>query len=298
MSKSVSQNVSSPTSAWLKDLAALFKLRLTLLVVMSSVFGYLMATTNGGFSWAGLILLIAAGILITGASNTFNQVIEVEQDALMSRTVNRPLVRKTVRSKDAIIIASISGIIGVAILYLTFGQLSAVLGLMALVSYAAIYTPLKRISSWSVFVGAFPGAIPPMLGYVAASDTFGLVPGLLFATQFIWQFVHFWAIAWVLDDDYKKAGFHMLPSKGGRDMSSAYLILVYTLFVFPVSILPWVFGITGVISLIVCILSGMVLLVPALRLFRTRELKYARQLMFASFIHLPVVQLVYVLDKL
>jgi protoheme IX farnesyltransferase len=297
VSETISPSVAN-SSSWFKDVAALFKLRLTMLVVMSSVFGYLMATSNGGFSWSGLFLLVLSGMLITGASNTFNQVIEVEQDGLMNRTQGRPLVRETFKRKEAILLASVSGLVGVTLLFLTFGQLSAVLGLMALVSYAAIYTPLKRITSWSVFVGAFPGAIPPMLGYVAATDSFGLEPGLLFATQFIWQFVHFWAIAWVLDDDYRKAGFFMLPSKGGRDSSSAYLILLYTLFVFPVSVLPWVFGITGIVSLVVCLIAGMILLVPAVRLFRTRDMKYARQLMFASFIHLPMVQLVYVLDKL
>lgn len=298
MSDSVSTGIAFSASSRLRDIAALFKLRLTLLVVMSSVFGYLMATSGGGFSWSGLLLLCISGVLVTGASNTFNQVIEVEQDSLMSRTRQRPLVQGTTRTRDAIMTASLAGILGVAILYFTFGQFSAVLGLMALVSYAAIYTPLKRISPWSVFVGAFPGAIPPMLGYVAATDDFGLVPGLLFATQFIWQFVHFWAIAWVLDDDYKKAGFRLLPSKQGRDGSSAYLILLYTLFVFPVSVLPWVFGVTGNVSLVICLLAGMVLLVPAIRLYRSHSLKHARQLMFASFIHLPVVQLVYVLDKL
>lgn len=268
------------------------------MVVMSSAFGYLMATGISTFSWSSFLLLAAGGFLVTGSSNTFNQVLEKEPDKLMDRTSARPLPTGSMSSNEALLVAVVSGLLGLSILFLVFGALTGILGLMALVSYAFIYTPMKRISPWSVFVGAFPGAIPPMLGYVAATGNFGLVPGLLFATQFIWQFVHFWAIAWVLDDDYRKAGFRMLPSKAGRDSSSAYLIFLYSMFVFPVSLLPWVFGVTGNVSMIVCILAGFLMLIPAFKLYRTRDKKYARKLMFASFIYLPVVQLIYVLDKL
>ncbi len=268
------------------------------MVVMSSALGYLMATGLTTFSWQGFLLICLAGFLITGSSNTFNQVIEVDQDKLMDRTNTRPLATGSMSRMDALIIAFVTGLLGLSILFFAFGTLSGILGLMALVSYAFIYTPMKRISPWSVFVGAFPGAIPPMLGYVAATGNFGLVPGLLFATQFVWQFVHFWAIAWVLDDDYRKAGFFMLPSRGGRDASSAYLIFLYALFVFPVSLLPWVFGITGTISLFICVAAGFVMLVPAYQLYRSRDKQFAKKLMFASFIYLPMVQLVYVLDKL
>jgi heme o synthase len=162
----------------------------------------------------------------------------------------------------------------------------------------ALYTPLKQYSAWAVFVGAFPGAFPPMLGYVAATGQFGLGPGLLFAMQFMWQFPHFWAIAWVLDEDYRRAGFKLLPSSGGRDRSSAFLILLYTLFVIPVGMLPWVFGFTGMVAMVVAVLAGVVMLVPAWRLFQTRDVRDARKLMFASFIYLPIVQLAYVLDRL
>ena len=265
---------------------------------MSSALGYLMATGVAAFLWQDFLLICLAGFLITGSSNTFNQIIEIAQDKLMDRTKARPLATGSMLKQDALLLALITGLSGLSILFFQFGNLSGILGLMALVSYAFIYTPMKRVSPWSVFVGAFPGAIPPMLGYVAATGNFGLVPGLLFATQFVWQFVHFWAIAWVLHDDYRKAGFFMLPSRQGRDATSAYLIFLYAMFLFPVSLLPWMFDITGSISMVVCLLAGLLMLVPAYKLYRTRDKGFARKLMFASFIYLPVVQLVYVLDKL
>jgi protoheme IX farnesyltransferase len=169
---------------------------------------------------------------------------------------------------------------------------------MSLFMYVALYTPLKRHSAWAVFVGAFPGAFPPMLGYVAATGHFGLAPGLLFAMQFMWQFPHFWAIAWVLDEDYRRAGYFLLPSRGGRDRSSAFLIFLYTLFVIPVGMLPWVFNLTGAVSMMVAVALGMLMLVPAVQLFLSRDKRDARRLMFASFIYLPLVQLAYVLDRL
>jgi protoheme IX farnesyltransferase len=157
---------------------------------------------------------------------------------------------------------------------------------------------MKRSTPWAVFVGAFPGAFPPMLGYVAATGHFGLGPGLLFAMQFMWQFPHFWSIAWVLNDDYAKAGYHLLPSRGGRDRYSAFLVAMYTLFAIPVGMLPWAFGLTGVWSAVVAALLGLYMLFHALRLFRSLDKADARRLMFASFLYLPVVQLAYVLDKL
>lgn len=163
--------------------------------------------------------------------------------------------------------------------------------------YVALYTPLKRVSPWAVLVGAFPGAFPPMLGHVAATGHFGLAPGLLFAGQFMWQFPHFWAIAWVLHEDYARAGFSLLPSTGGRDRSSAFLIFLYTLFVIPIGMLPWVFELTGPLAMTVAVLAGLVMLVPAWRLHRSGDVRDARRLMFASFLYLPAVQLAYVLDR-
>jgi len=280
-----------------REYAALFKLRLASLVVVSAVFGYLLGVPEGAFSWAAVIGLTIAGTLLTGASNALNQVLEVREDGMMERTAKRPLVRGTLSIKEAVVTAFLVGGLGTLMLWLQFGQLAGILGFISLFMYVALYTPLKKHTAWAVFVGAFPGAFPPMLGYVAATGQFGLGPGLLFAMQFMWQFPHFWAIAWVLHQDYHRGGFHLLPSAGGRDRRSAALILLYTLFVIPIGMLPWVFDLTGAVSMWVAVVAGVVMLVPAIRLFVTTDIREARRLMFASFLYLPLVQLAYVLDR-
>lgn len=284
--------------AKVKDVAALFKLRLTSLVVVSAMLGYGLGIPAGAFSLMDLMLLTLGGLLVTGASNAFNQVIEIEQDGRMSRTAERPLVRHSMGVGEALALALVAGAGGSIILWLTFGPLTGILGLLSLFMYVALYTPMKRLSSWAVFVGAFPGAFPPMLGYVAATGQFGLGAGLLFAMQFMWQFPHFWSIAWVLHDDYAKAGYHLLPSRKGRDRYSGFLIVLYTFFALPVGMLPWIFGITGPSSAVVAVLLGLWMLLHALKLMRTLDKADARRLMFASFLYLPVLQLAYVLDKL
>jgi protoheme IX farnesyltransferase len=216
----------------------------------------------------------------------------------MQRTAKRPLVRGSLSNIEAVVIAFIAAGVATFMLWLQFGPLAGILGFISLFMYVALYTPLKKHSAWAVFVGAFPGAFPPMLGYVAATGQFGLGPGLLFAMQFMWQFPHFWSLAWVLHDDYQLAGYHLLPGRGGRDKASAGLILFYTLFVIPVGMLPWVFGLTGLVSAIVAVLAGLVMLWPAMRLYFTTDMRDARRLMFASFLYLPVVQLAYVLDRI
>jgi protoheme IX farnesyltransferase len=282
----------------LREVVVLFKLRLASLVVVSAILGYLLGVAEGGFSWLGIVGLTVAGTLLTGASNALNQVLEIREDGLMQRTADRPLVRGTLSIPEAVFAALLAGGIGTALLWFQFGPLSGILGFMSLFMYVALYTPMKKHSPWAVFVGAFPGAFPPMLGFVAATGHFGLGPGLLFAMQFMWQFPHFWAIAWVLDDDYAKAGFRLLPSAGGRDRRSAFLILLYTLFVIPVGMLPWVFGTVGPLAMMVAVICGVVMLVPAVRLFLSQDKADARKLMFASFLYLPVVLLAYVLDRL
>lgn len=282
---------------WLREVMALFKLRLASLVVVSAALGYLMGVPQGEFSLAELLLLVLAGTLLTGASNALNQVIETGEDSLMRRTAERPLVKGTLSPAESIAAAFVAGSAGILLLWLAFGPLTGILGFISLFMYVALYTPLKKHSPWAVFVGAFPGAFPPMLGYVAATGHFGLGPGLLFAMQFMWQFPHFWAIAWVLEEDYARGGFRLLPSKGGSDARSAFLILLYTLFVVPVGMLPWVFGFVGPVAAAVAVVMGLVMLVPAWRLFRTHDRKDARRLMFASFLYLPIVQVAYVLDR-
>ena len=201
---------------------------------------------------------------------------------------------------ESYIIASVMGIVGVAILTFCMNPLSGILGLTALILYTSVYTPLKRVTPFAVFVGAFPGAIPPMLGYVASSQGFGEIKfeaWLLFAMQFMWQFPHFWAIAWVLDDDYKKAGFRMLPSLGGRDKSSGFQVLVYTLFLIPISFLPVFYGMSGIISAIVILICGVGFAYQAYKLYKECTVEAARKLMFGSFIYLPVVQIAVMIGK-
>ena len=244
-----------------------------------------------------LSVLLIAGFLVTGASNGLNQVIERKLDAQMDRTSARPLARGEMSPLEGIVISSLAGSIGVFLLWAFLNPLSGILGAMALFFYVALYTPMKRLSPLAVFVGAFPGAIPPMLGWVACTGTFGVEPGILFAIQFMWQFPHFWAIAWVVDEDYKKAGFRLLPSKGGRDGSSAFQILLYSVFLIPVGMLPWTFGMSGVVSMVIAMLSGVCMSWFAVKLYRSHDTVSAKHLMFASFLYLPVVFLSYVIDK-
>jgi len=283
-------------SSKLADYAAFFKLRLASLVVFSAFFGYLIAVDS--IVWMDLFWLCIGGFLVTGSSNGFNQIIEKELDELMDRTKMRPLVTGRMNKIEALIVASLSGLLGILILWIQLNYLSGILGVFALFLYVAVYTPLKRVTPWAVFVGAFPGAIPPMLGWVAATGYFGLEPGLLFAVQFMWQFPHFWAIAWKADADYAKAGFKLLPSKGGKDFTSAFLILVYSLFLLLVSILPVVFGFAGDIALVFFILAGIIMIYPSIQLFQNKTDKAATKVMFASFIYVPIVLVAWFIDKI
>lgn len=282
----------------IKDYSEFLKLRLASLVVLSSTFCYAIAAEE--FSLNIMLALIVGGTMLTGASNGFNEIIEKDLDALMDRTKSRPLPTAKMSLNEAWILAALFGSLGIFILGYFINPLSGILGLIALVLYAVVYTPLKRITPFAVFVGAFPGSIPPMLGVVAATSGFGeitLLALLMFAVQFIWQFPHFWAIAWRINDDYLKAGFKMLPSVGGRDRSSAFQIVVYTLGLIPVSLLPTFFGYTGVFSAVVAIIAGVIFTKQAIDLYRTLSSEDAKKLMFGSFVYLPVVQLAYLIDK-
>jgi protoheme IX farnesyltransferase len=276
--------------------AAFTKLRLTFLVVVSSVIGYAIGAPV--FIWMEVLWLSLAGFMVTGASNGFNQVIEKDVDLLMKRTQSRPLPTGKMSVFEALALATLMGAGGLLILYLAFNPLALVLGALALFSYVALYTPLKKHSAWAVFVGAFPGAIPPMLGYVAATADFDLYAGLLFAVQFVWQFPHFWAIAWVSFKDYKKAGYQLLPSPKGKDSLSAFLTLLYTLFLIPVAMLPWAFDLMDWPAALAVAIMGALFAIPALKLYFDRSDKTAKKVMFASFFYLPIVQLIFLLDKL
>ena len=278
----------------IRDCAAFIKLRLASLVVFSAAISYIIGT-KGNMDWFKLSMLVLGGFLVTGSSNGFNQIIEREPDKLMDRTKDRPLPAGRMNVTEAMVIALAMGAAGIFILTYFMNPLSGILGAIALMLYTVVYTPLKRITPLAVFVGAFPGAVPAMLGYVAASEGFGEIAfpaWVLFSVQFMWQFPHFWAIAWVLDDDYKKAGFKMLPSLGGRDKASAFQTLMYALFLIPISLSPFFFHISqNVISAIVVLGCGTFFAFQAYVLFRDCTVKAAQQLMFGSFFYLPVVQL-------
>lgn len=283
----------SPKPSLFKIYFIFTKFRLSFLVILSALSGYLFA---GGTDLLEIFYLLLGGTLVTAASNGANQIWERDLDALMKRTSNRPLPRGWMSLKEAYIICIFSLIIGIILLLLINWQ-SAALGFLAFVTYVFIYTPMKRVSPWAVLVGAFPGAIPPFLGAIAATDHFGFLPGILFFVQFTWQFPHFWAIAWVLYDDYKLAGFSLLPSKSGRSKASAFQIMVYSLALIPFSLVPWLLGWTGSLTLYVAATLGILFFLYAYRLFVHCEISDARKLMFASFVYLPIIQFVYVFDR-
>jgi protoheme IX farnesyltransferase len=282
----------------LRDYAAFIKLRLSFLVVFSAAISFLIGS-SGPVAWNKLVWLVIGGFLVTGSSNGFNQIIERDLDKLMTRTMKRPLPQNRMSVTEAMVLASLTGIIGITILWVFLNPLSGILGFVALLLYTLIYTPLKLKTPFAVFVGAFPGAIPPMLGYVAASGPIGVITSnalVLFAIQFIWQFPHFWAIAWVVDEDYRKAGFRMLPS-GERDKSTAFQVLVYTLFLIPISLFPVLFRMCGPVSASIILVAGIGFCYQAYKLYKDCTVKSAQQLMFGSFLYLPVVQLAILLAK-
>ena len=273
---------------------ALLKLRLTSLVVMSAFFGFLLA--DGNLSSYAFFNLILGGILITGSSNGFNQIIEHKTDELMSRTFSRPLPSKVLSIVEALIFCIITGVLGLYLLA-SINFSSFILGLLAMVIYTIIYTPLKKITPFAVFIGAIPGSIPPLLGYIAVTNDFGLEPGILFVVQFFWQFPHFWALAWKLDEDYKKAGFRLLPS-GDRDKKSAFQIMLYSAFLVPVSMLPWASEMTGFWSMWSAVFISLIMYYPAVKLYFTLDKKYATQLMFMSFLYLPILFTMYCFNQI
>ena len=287
-------NISLEKPSTLKIYLVFTKFRLSFLVILSALSGYLFA---GGKDWVEITYLMLGGTLVTAASNGANQIWEKDIDKLMKRTANRPLPMAWISVKEALLICIFSLLLGTYLLYL-INLKSALLGLGAFVLYVFAYTPLKQITPWAVFVGAIPGAVPPLLGAIAATDKFGLLPGILFFVQFTWQFPHFWAIAWVLHEDYQKAGFFLLPSSSGKSRNSAFQIASYSLALIPFSLAPWLLGWTGSLSLIVASVLGAAFFVFAYRLFISCEDKDARKLMFASFLYLPLIQFTYVIDKI
>ncbi len=280
-----------------KNYWTLMKPRLSFLVTFSAAFGYLLAL-QGEINWTTFIALTLGGFMVSGASVIINQVIEKDLDKKMNRTANRPLPSAAVNIQEATSFGILVGLLGLTLLLLFTNALTALLSLASIFLYGFIYTPLKRVGPIAVIVGAIPGALPPMLGWVAATGQLSFEAFILFTIQFVWQFPHFWAIAWVMDDDYKKAGFRLLPSKKGRSFNAALQIMLGTLFLVPVGCIPYQIGITGLTSMLVAIIAAFVFLIPTLRLIAHPSRQNALQIMFASFIYLPVIQIAFLLDKI
>nr|WP_091513385.1 heme o synthase [Flexibacter flexilis] len=291
------QTASLTIMAKAKAYFELLKARLSGLVVFSAAMMFLLAN-KGTLDIMKLSALMLGGFLVTGTSNIINQIIEKDLDKLMTRTQNRPLPTGRLSKEEAATFASIIGVVGVLVLVVWVNTLTAALTIISSILYAFVYTPLKRKTPFAVAVGAIPGALPPLIGWVAYSGEITIEPLVLFGIQFIWQFPHFWAIAWVADEDYKKAGFRLLPSGGGRDVNTAFQIMIYTLFLLPLGLLPAQFGMTGFTSAVIATVCGSLFLAQTFYLMKECSRQAALRIMFGSFLYLPIVQIAFVLDKL
>jgi heme o synthase len=292
------QTLSGPPFVFAKAKAywELLKFRLSFLVAFSCVFGYMLATPV--VNWTVLTMLFIGGFLLSGASVIVNQIIEKDLDALMKRTMNRPLPTARLSVQESIVFCVLCFIAGTAILLAYTNILTTSLSVLSMILYSFVYTPLKRVGPIAVFVGAIPGALPPLLGWTASTGSITYEALIIFGIQFIWQFPHFWAIAWVADEDYKKAGFKLLPSGGEKDLNTAIQIMVYTMCLIPLGLLPASFGITGIKSAIAATVCGTLFFAQTFSLMRSGDRKSAMKIMFGSFLYLPIVQISYLLDKL
>lgn len=289
-------SVSFALASKVKDYFQLMKFTLSFTVVFSCVVCYLLAP-NIQFNFLSVLLLFIAGMLITGSANSINQIVEKDTDALMKRTAGRPVTSGRMRANEAWGFAIITGVAGILLMWSYFNLLSAMLGLFSLVLYAFIYTPLKKINSISVLVGAFPGALPCLIGWVAATDGFSAGGWMLFGIQFLWQFPHFWAIAWVAHKDYEKAGFKLLPGREGPTKFTALQSVIYSMLMIPVGMLPFYFHISGNISLWILLACNLTMVYLSIMLFIQMNVKAARKVMFGSYFYLLVVLLSLLFDK-
>ena len=275
----------------------LTKFRLTLSVVFSSFISYILGSELINF--IDLTYLLTGGILIVSSSNIFNQIIERDLDKFMNRTKNRPLPKNKIKINTALLLAITTGVLGIILMYLINIKV-AILAAVSIFLYTAIYTPMKLVSPLAVFVGAIPGAFPYMIGWVAATNEIGIEAITLFLMQFFWQFPHFWSIGWSQSDEYKKAGFKMLPT-GKKDKSTSAQILFYSIWAVIISIVPF-FGITGnlrlsLFGLIFVIILGVFLVYKSYLLFIDGNNENAKRLMLTSIVYLTLVQLTFLLDK-
>ena len=274
------------------------KFTLSFTVVFTCVICYMLAPKVMTYDWPMILLLTFAGLCITGSANAINQAVEKDTDALMKRTANRPVASGRMSQQTAYTFAIITGVLGVAIMWKYFNFPSALLSAFSLFLYAFIYTPLKKINSIAVLVGAFPGALPCLIGWVAGNDDFAYAGLALFLIQFIWQFPHFWAIAWVTHADYSRVGFKLLPAKEGPTRFTALQCIMYAVLMIPIGLLPYYLNLTGQISMWVLLVANIFMVVQCVRLYQNMGVPAARRVMFSSYIYLPVVYLALLADKL
>jgi protoheme IX farnesyltransferase len=294
----LSNSIKSHTLVILQKLIIILelsKLKLSILVVFSAVFGFLLYP-HQEFNFLIFFNLIIAGFLITAGSNIMNQIIEKETDKLMKRTLLRPLPSERISLQESLVFSILFVFLGSLIFITQINIKTFVLAILSFLIYSFIYTPLKKKTPFAVAIGAISGAFPPMIGWIAASNKFGWEPGILFAIQFVWQFPHFWAIAWVLDDDYKKAGIRLLPGSG-RNIETAFQIMIYTLPLLPLSIVPYLLGMSGWISMVIALIMSVLFLIQTFNLMKNPSDKAAKKIMVISFIYLPIIQINFLIDK-
>ncbi len=294
----VKQQSSLNIAGKVKDYMMLIKFSLSFMVVFSAVISYLLAPKVVEFDWLHIMLLFIGGLLVTGSANTVNQIVEKETDAMMMRTSKRPVASGRMQPAEAWAFAIIAIAAGLFILGYFFNWLSAGLALFSWFVYAYMYTPLKKVSAVSVLLGAVPGALPCLIGWAAGQDELSAGGWVLFAIQFFWQFPHFWAIAWIAHKDYTNAGFKLMPSVEGPSRYSAIQSIIYSLVLIPVGMLPYLIGMSGMISFYIVLVANLLMLWLSIRLYREMEKKAARRVMFGSYIYLAVVLLALLMDKI
>lgn len=272
------------------------KFRLSLLVALSSVFGFFISSSKVDIN--DVFILLVGGYLISSSSVINNQILEKDLDKMMNRTNKRPIPTGRISVYKSVIISIFSMIIGLFLISFYLNIYAALLSFISLILYSFVYTPMKKFGPIAVFIGAIPGALPPLIGWVASTGQITLEAIIIFSIQFIWQFPHFWAIAWMYDDDYKKVGFKLLPNNGEKNLKTAVNIMIYTLFLIPLGLLPTIFGITGIISGTVAVFLAIIFLAQTFKLINDYSRESAVKVMFSSFIYLPIVQISYVLDKI
>ena len=282
----------------LTNYAQLMKFTLSFTVVFTCVICYMLAPKVMAYDWTMILLLTFAGLCITGSANAINQAVEKDTDAQMKRTANRPVASGRMSQQTAYTFATITGFLGVAIMWKYFNFSSAILSAFSLFLYAFVYTPLKKINSIAVLVGAFPGALPCLIGWVAGNDNFAYAGLALFLIQFIWQFPHFWAIAWVTHTDYARVGFKLLPAKEGPTRFTALQCIMYAVLMIPIGFLPYYLNLTGQVSMWILLVANIFMVVQCVRLYQNMGVPAARRVMFSSYIYLPIVYLALLADKL